>query len=766
MPYPDKSKQAFRGDQTYKNRLRILKKAGLIALKISLVALAVLFLFSVSVYIGAFGRLESKKELLNFKNETASTVLSAEGELIGKFFTENRTNITSGQIPEHLVNALIATEDARFFEHGAIDSKSLFRVLLKTIFLGEQSSGGGSTITQQLAKNMFGRDDYWLLTTPVNKTKEVFLAVRLEKQFSKEEIVTIYLNTVSFGENIFGIGTASQRYFNKKVELLNIEESAVLIGMLKANTRYNPRLNPENAKSRRNVVISQMEKYGYLQKAEADSLAQLPLELKYTNTESEGPADYFLVQVRDDADRILQNTFSPSGEKWDIERDGLTITTTLNFTLQNYANKAFHDHLSVMQKRLNDQYKSSSGIRTLTGITDRELVRLNLTNRAEITIASQIFDWNGSYADSVSVRDSLRNALTLLHAGLLAMDPTTGAIKAWVGGIDFSTQQYDQILASRQLASVFKPVLYSVAFEEGMEPCQYLDNDSIVLSGFEDYSPENYDHSYGGKYSLAGALARSMNVPTFSLYLKIGFPRLDSMWRKMGFSFPIFDNPSLALGTAEASIKEIAIAYSTFSNGGFKVNPQTILSIKDPGGEVIWENDFMEVKPRVLSERTAQLMCAILQKAIREGTGAEMSSVYGVTLPLAGKTGTSQNYADAWFAAFNPGLTIVSRVGASTPAVHFNSGSNGSGSALALPLVALTLRKVQQNPDLRNQLFRSFPELPAELSGALDCPDFREETFFDRFLDIFQNEKPRIIRENRKPGKTRKPFFKRLFKRR
>lgn len=745
--------------------LSMLKKAGIVILKISLISLALLCLFIASVYFGAFGRLENKKELLNYQNAAASTVLSEEGELIGKFFSENRTNIAFGQIPGHLVDALIATEDARFFEHGGIDSRSLFRVFFKSILFRSQSSGGGSTITQQLAKNMFGRRNFGLLTTPVNKIKEVFLAIRLEKIFSKEEIVTLYLNTISFGENIFGIGTASERYFSKKAELLNIEESAVLIGMLKANTRYNPRLNPENAKNRRNVVLNQMERYHYLEKSVADSIARLPLVLKYTNTESGGPADYFLVQVKEEAERILQGDYSVTGKTWDLERDGLSITTTLNLSLQKNASGSFRNHLSVMQERLNDQYRSRQGKRLIAELAEKELVRLNLTGRANDTVTRGFFDWAGSYMDTITVRDSLQKALTLLHAGLLAIDPSTGAVKAWVGGIDFKTQPYDQVLARRQLGSVFKPVLYAAALEEGMEPCQYLDNDSVVLSEFKDYSPENYDHSYGGKYSLAGALAQSMNVPTFSLFLKVGFPKVDSMWQKMGFSFPINNTPSLALGTAEASIKEIAVAYSIFSNGGYKVSPQTIISIMDSKGDVIWENDPGESKSNVLSERSAILMCAMLQKAIREGTGASMGSVFDVNIPLAGKTGTSQNYADAWFAAFNPKLTIVSRVGASTPSVHFNSGSNGSASALALPLVALTLRSVQKDPDLRKQFIVPFPDLPSELSRALDCPDFREETFFERLKDFFETDKDRTTKNVSRPRKARKPFLKRLFRR-
>ncbi len=744
--------------------LIMLRKAGIIALKIILVMVALFATLTLLIYLGAFGRLDGKEELVNFKNAAASTVLSVDGELVGKYFSENRTNTTYEQIPLHLINALIATEDARFFEHRGVDTKSLLRVLLKTILFQDRSSGGGSTITQQLAKNMFGRRDFGILTVPVSKIKEVLLAFRIEKIFDKEDIVTLYLNTVSFGENIYGIGTASQRYFNKSVSELNIEESAVLVGMLKANTRYNPRLHPENAESRRNVVLKQMEKYEYLTGSQADSLCMLKLILNYSNPESDGPADYFLFQVKNETERILEEINLTTGKKWNLENDGLVITSTLDLVLQNYAKRSFHDHLSVMQKRLTEQYRTASGRRTISEITERELKRLNLTGRADEVTLQEIFDWEGSSVDSISVADSLKHSLTILHAGLLAMDPNTGAIRSWVGGIDFKSQPYDQVLARRQLASIFKPVLYAAALEEGMEPCQYLDNDSIVLAGFEDYSPENYDHSYGGKYSLAGALAQSMNVPTFSLFLKIGFPRLDSMWKAMGFSFALDNTPSIALGTAEASIKEIAVAYSAFVNGGYRISPQALISIKDPGGKVIWENDFSAARTRILSDRTAILMSAMLQKAIQEGTGVSMSGTYGVNMPLGGKTGTSQNYADAWFAAFNPGLTIVSRVGASTPLVHFNNGSYGSGSALALPLVALTLKRVQQNRELREKLFISFPPLPPELEGMLDCPDFREENFFDRFKDLFEKEED-YGRPRARPKKDIRSFLRRLFRR-
>jgi penicillin-binding protein 1A len=741
-----------------------MKKERKTNLNIILAALAATLVLIAIACNGGLGHLKTKDELLNYKNAAASLVLSEDGELLGKFFYENRTNISFGQIPKQLINALIATEDVRFYEHKGYDARSFFRVLVKTVFLRNRSSGGGSTITQQLAKNMFGRKKTGLFSVFGNKISEVIMARRLEKVFSKDEILTLYLNTVSFGENVYGIEAASARFFNKSTELLKTEESAVLVGMLKANTYYNPRRHPENAKTRRNVVLKQMEKYNYLNASDADSLSKLPLVLDYNKSGTAGSADYFLVQVRKETEGILQVLNQSTGKKWDPEKDGLIITTTLNLSFQKYAVQSFHDHLSRMQKKLNEQYQNSSGKRILEQITDKELERLNLTQQANEIRLQEIFDWNGTYTDSISVSDSLKRSLTILHAGLLAMDPLTGGIKAWVGGIDFKTQPYDQILARRQLASVFKPVLYTAALEEGMEPCQYLDNDSITLSGFEDWSPENYDHSYGGKYSLSGALVHSMNIPTFSLFLEIGFEKLDTMWRKMGFSFALDNTPSLAMGTAEANIREVAVAYSSLANGGYKVQPYSILSIKTPESEEIYRYEPSEIKTKIMTERSSLLMSAMLQKAIREGTGVSMSSVYGVDIPLAGKTGTSQDYSDAWFAAFNPKLVIVSRAGASSRAIHFNSGSNGSGSALALPLVALTLKKVQQNYSLKDHLIAQFADLPPELEYALDCPDFKEKNLFDKIIDIFKNDKRPYEAADKKVERKIRNILRKIFK--
>ena len=725
--------------------------------KFIIITLIIIFVivcvFIGAVYHGSFGHLHTTDELKEFQNQTATLVLSEDGQLIGKFYAENRTNIHFKQLPDHLVDALVATEDARYFEHEGVDSRSLMRVLFKTILSNKKSSGGGSTINQQLVKNMYGRNNYGPLTMLVNKTKEGFLAYRLESIYNKEEILTLYLNTIPFGENVLGIEAASRRYFNKSISEIKTEEGAVLVGMLKANTYYNPRLYPENALKRRNVVLSQMEKYNYLQPYQRDSLQKLSLGLDYANLESEGPANYFLVQVKDEVKKILNNINADNDTEYDIENDGLTIKTTLNLSLQKQALNAYKSHLSIMQNRLHKQYRTGEDRKILNSLVTKELKRLKLNNNANQKKNRELFDWSGFYMDSISIRDSIRHSLKLLHAGLLALDPQTGAIKTWVGGIDFRTQPYDQIFAQRQIASTFKPILYAAALEQGVLPCTYLDNDPLILSDFHNWQPQNYDLSTGGNYSMAAALAKSMNIPTVNLFLQIPFIKLDSLWNKMGFSQKLINKPSIALGTSNASIYELAIAYSAFSNGGYRIKPQSIASIKTSDGKIIYNNKSLKLqeKDRVIKENTTYFMTAMLQKAIIEGTGTSLKNKYNITMPLAGKTGTSQDYADAWFAAYNPRLVIVTRVGASLPAIRFTSGVNGTGSTLALPLVAKTLKRFQ------TKYSEPFAQLPEEIADAMDCEDFTDDSGFEKFFEnLFKKDKTTLEKAQRRAERQAK----------
>ena len=729
-----------------------------------------IILFIIAVNYGIFGHLYSKEEIRSFENETASLVYSSDGELLGKFYKEDRTNIEFEQVPDYLINALVATEDARYFEHEGIDSRSMFRVLMKSILLNDRSSGGGSTITQQLAKNMYGRKSYGPLTMPVNKTKEAILAYRIESIFNKEEILRLYLNTVPFGENVFGIEAASGRFFNKSVADLSLEESALLVGILKANTFYNPRLYPDHALNRRNVVLSQMAKYDYITEEEKDSLQALPIVLDYANLESEGPANYFLVLVKRRAKEIIEEYNQKNGSELELENDGLIIKTSLDARLQHDALNAFEKHLSQMQIQLDKQYSRGQSKKEIQKMAEKELKRSGLSNEAR---KRELFSWKGFYTDSITAIDSIEHSIRLLQAGLIAMNPYNGNILAWVGGIDFRTQPYDQILAKRQLASAFKPILYAAALEKGISPCEYLENDSIQLEEYVDWSPENYDHTYGGNYSMAGALSRSLNVPTVNLYLKTGYEALDYLWTKMGFESKLHPSPSTALGTGEGSLYEMAIAYSAFANGGEKVTPRLILSIETAEGEVIYKAKENK-RTVVMEERTSAMINSMLQKAINEGTGTAMRSTYGVSIPLAGKTGTSQNYSDAWFIAYNPAVVIATRVGASSPSIHFNSGAYGSGSRLALPLVGLSLKEGQKNKDERKLLTSYFKPLDEFWAMEMDCPDYKEDSIFEMLFDSFRNqnkvdeekkEKTKEEKTQKPPSKKKKKKKKSLFKR-
>ncbi len=725
-----------------------------------LLAAGALGLFIAAIYAGIFGSLPDKGDWEHMETATASLVQSADGELIGRFFLENRTNLDYEQLPAHLVDALIATEDHRFYRHRGLDTRSMVRVLVRSVLLRDPNAGGGSTITQQLAKNLFGRERHGYLTLPVNKTKEIIIARRLEKAFSKEEILTFYLNSVPFGENVFGIETAAQRFFSKPAAELSVQESAVLVGMLKANTSYNPRLYPDRSLARRNVVIGQMERRGYLPPEAADSIQNLPLGLTYSASFSEAQTGYFLNVVKRETTRILEDVYEETGVKYHPETDGLLIRTTLDMALQQYALGAFRTHLGVMQSRLDAQYRTQAGRQQFERIVEREFQRSGLSGRGHEVRWQQVFSWDGIRADSLSVRDSLYYAMGLLHGGVFAIDPASGAITTYIGGIDHATHPWDQVMARRQLASAFKPILYAAALETGIAPCSYFDNDSLVITDFTGYSPVNHDGSYGGRYSMTGALAHSMNVPTFNLFMETGFEPVNRLWEEMGFSYPLRNIPSLALGTAEARIRELAVAYAAFANGGYLVEPYTITSISAPDGSIIYQNERSRPTKRVVSEETSLLISAMLREAVNNGTAASLRSRYGVNFPAAAKTGTSQNYADAWFAAYNPGLVMVSRVGASSPAVHFHSGTNGSASVLALPIVGMTMQQIQSDPALKQRFIRPFPSMPEHLVSALDCAAFEEKRFFDRLIDRFRDPTVTFEEEKHeeKPGLLRRLF--------
>ncbi len=733
-------------------------KYSTILLLIGLIAVAT---FLATLFLGGFGKIPSKKDLESIKNESATLIISKDGELIGKLFSENRTNISYDSLPQSLVNALIATEDARFYEHEGIDGVALLRVLFKSILLADRSSGGGSTLSQQLAKNLFGRKEYGKISVGVNKLKEIILANRLESIYSKEEIIELYFNTVPFGENVYGIEAAAQRFFTKSVSKLQVEEAAMLVGMLKANTKYNPKLHPENALNRRSIVLHQMNKYNYLSNKNLDSINSLPLTLNYSNLIRHGKAPYFVSQVEKELKAILTQVEKSTGVRYDYKKDGLTVNSTLNSNLQLAAQNSLKKHLSKMQKQLDKLYSYGVSKKEITALANKLAARDKIDINDKEEKERRLFYWeNQDSGIRTTVKDSIIHILSQLHAGILALNPNNGAIAAWVGGINFMFYPFDQLLAKRQLASTFKPILYAEALRKGRNLCDYISNEPIELSDYDNWSPSNYDGKSGGSYSLAAALAYSKNIPTVHLYFETELSSLAQLWNNLGFIDNLNEGPSVILGTNSVNALELAVAYSTFANNGKLVNPYTIESIYNQEGELIYKKEETKSE-RVLDVITTKKINTILEKAINQGTGNAIRNRYGLKFPFAGKTGTSQNYADAWFVGYNKNLLIVSRVGASYPSIHFKSGSLGSGSALALPLTALTLKEAILNDDFRKLMYNS----QLNSIGAVGCDDFKEADFVDQIFNVFKKKESSLENEQKRAKKKKKVkgFFKKVF---
>lgn len=692
---------------TLKRRLMKLTAAGILTI------LVLLALFIFAVYHNIFGRIPDEEKLMSIRHENATLVFSSDNILIGKFFAENRTNVKWEELPEHLIHALVSTEDARYFEHQGIDSRSLMRVLIKTIIFGDKSSGGGSTITQQLAKNLFGRKDYGILTMPVVKVKEAIVAYRLEKIYSKQDILLLYLNTVPFGEDTYGIEAAANRYFNKNTEDLNIQESAVLVGILKANTYYNPRLHPDNARRRRNVVLHLMAEHEYLSPQKTEELKNAPLQLNYSNFRLQGPAPYFLKHVKAEARKILQEHANENGKSYNLEKDGLKITTTLDYHLQKLSREAVRKHLSAMQKRLDHEMR------------DRKAEFISVFEDDTLK-KREVFTWDGIRVKEMSYSDSLWHYKKMLHAGVVLIDPKSGNILAWTGGNNYRYLPYDMVLAKRPAASAFKPVLYATALELEYQPCDYLDNDVPVFEDYPDWKPENYDGKSGGEAAMWYALANSMNLPAIDLYRRTGYRNLDYMCRRLGFSNTLPEGPAAALGTLEVSLLELAVAYSAFANNG-KINIRSFIKeIRNAGNEVIYQKNDREPQ-QVLREESAQTLTAMLLRATSEGTGRALYNKYNVSSEFAGKTGTSQNYSDARYVCYNNELVMAVWVGAADPQVHFSGEYYGSGSSLALPVAGIMLNQAEQKTSTKRYFVP--PAIPGDTSGMFDCDPTRDKTF-------------------------------------
>lgn len=749
---------------------------------LSLIALGIIgiVLFFFSVKWGFFGPLPDKDDLSDIRNATATLVYSSDDQLIGKVFSENRTNVDLRDLPKHLLDALVATEDARFYEHEGVDKRSVLRVIVKSILLGDESSGGGSTITQQLAKNLYGRKNFSVLTLPVNKFKEIILADRLEELYTKEQILEFYLNTVPFSEDTYGIEAASLRFFAKKPIDLHPEESAVLIGMLKAGTIYNPRLHPERATQRRNVVLHQMGKYGYLQVEVEDSLQALPLKLRYSKIAADSYAPYFMGHIRTKAEELLEEKATSEGETYNLETDGLRIYTTLNFEMQRAADTAMAEHMQKLQKLFDRHWQGrkpwgqneavfrSALNRSLhwQALQRKKLSDDSLKYYLDRPHPVQVYAAGGDTVLEMSLRDSVEYYISLLNCGFLAMQPEDGAILAWSGGLNHRFLPYDHVLAERQAASTFKPIVYATALSNGADPCSYISNERRVYESYENWAPRNYDNEYGGFYSMKGALTKSINVAAVQTVFEAGINEVLLMAQRMGITGDLPDDPSVALGTGSVSLYDMVKAYAVFANGGYKVEPFYITKIEDAAGEVLYEHKPEKEQTRILDEDVAAMINDMLQAVVNNGTGTRLRKVYGLPNSLAGKTGTAQNYTDGWFIGYNPKLVAGVWVGASSPAVHFRSGTYGSGSAMALPVFGEFFQEINRSSDLRAYTSSSFEELEPRLQRKMNCDDFREENLLDSFRGIFNKEKGKQIdgdAGDEPEKKEKKGFFKRVF---
>ncbi len=773
-----------------------VRKRIIIWLTITIAAfIAFIGVLVLSVYLGVFGKLPTAEEILSIDQDNASLVYAADGTLMGKYYLINRQTINNDAISPFVRHALIATEDNRFFEHHGLDIVSLGRVIYKSLLLGNVSQGGGSTISQQLAKNLYGRKSYGAFSLPVNKIKEIFIASRLEDVYSKEEILTLYLNTVAFGEEVYGIEAAAWRYFNKPSADLDISESATLVGMLAANTAYNPRLYPERSTTRRNLVLSRMVVQGFITEEEADKYKEQPIQLDYNLMDmNRGIAPYFRAYIRRQVSRILKEKY---GNTYNPETDGLRIYTSLDIRLQAFAEQAVAKHMQKLQAEFDNHWKTKEPWYQYPEVYVNKLQKTDAYKRLkaegkskaeinkelEIPRAMQILTPAGEQVVEKSIADSVKYYLRMLNTGFLAMDPKTGAILAWVGGINHKYIPYDHVLAERQVGSTFKPLVYTTALNNGMTPCQMFANEQHVYKDYDDWSPANSEGEYEGWYSMKGGLINSVNTITVEVMMETGPLNVIHLARSLGINARIPEVPSIALGTAEISLFEMVEAYTAFANNGYTVKSFGILRIEDSNGDVLYERGSPQYGSVAFTEDVAAQINEMLQGVVNEGTGRSLRSIYGVHSDIAGKTGTTQNNADGWFIGYTPDFVAGVWVGAELPVIHFRTIALGSGAHMALPVFGQVVNKMEDDRTLANEYLSPFPVLTDTLLATMDCPDYTlekpDKNFFDIVKDIFDKDNAKAIakKERRKAKKEQKEsvvkeekegFFKRvgnLFKR-
>ncbi|PLW92786.1 MAG: penicillin-binding protein [Marinilabiliales bacterium] len=741
------------------------------------------YAFFISVSYGLLGPLPSFEELENPKNNMASEIYTADQELLGKFYVENRSNVEFQQLSPYLVDALIATEDIRFKKHSGVDARGIARVIVKTIAGGDQSSGGGSTITQQLAKNLFPRPETitkWELIKL--KFKEWVTAIRLERNYTKEEIIAMYFNTVTFGNQAFGIKSAAKTYFDKSPDSLNLQESAMLVGMLQAPTKYNPIRNPENAKARRKVVLGQMLKYGFLTPEEFEEVLETPLNTNRFQIQDHnvGMATYFREHLRllmnkeepkeEDYADVYQyyldkdewennplygwcnKNLKPDGSRYNLYTDGLKIYTTIDSRMQTYAEEAVTEHLSedlqpLFERQLKNAtygpyatvYREKDYIRLLE-LSKRRSERYNNMIRNGFTdeqidqafntpVNMRVFSWQGEFDTIMTPMDSIKYYKWFLRAGFMAVEPQTGFVKAYVGGINYKHFKFDHVTAARrQVGSTFKPFVYAVALSDGQfSPCSKIPlvQVTIELENGKTWSPQNSGKIKEGEMvTLRYALAGSINWASAYLIKRHSPEAVIRLARKMGIKSYIMPVPAICLGVPELSVYEMVGAQTTYPNKGIYTEPIFVTRIEDKNGNVL--SEFVPRRNEAMSEETAYLMLELMKGVVDYGTSARIRSVYGIKYPIAGKTGTSDDNSDGWFMGITPDLVAGCWVGGEDMQIHFRNTAYGQGANMALPIWALFMKKVYADETI-NISTEDFEKPSKPLSVEIDCGKYARQ---------------------------------------
>lgn len=726
--------------------------------------LAVVLIFLMAGW-GAFGKMPDFEELENPETNLATEIFSSDGETLGKYYSENRTPIKYDDLPDHLVEALVATEDERFYKHAGIDAKGTLRA---AVYLGTR--GGASTITQQLSKLLFTEE---VSNNPfariLQKVKEWIIATRLERQYTKEEIITMYFNKYDFVYQAVGIRSASKIYFGKEAKNLNIEESAVLVAMLKNAALYNPVRRPELVKQRRNQVFVQMHKNGYLSEQEKNSLQKLPLNLDFSpEGHDEGMATYFRVYLQGFMKDWIEKNPKPDGTEYSLYRDGLKIYTSIDSKMQQYAETAVEKHISHLQKEFDrqnennktapfrdlDQGQISSIVRSAMKRSVRWREMQDQGKSEEDILASfdketemRVFSWDGIKDTIMTPKDSIFYYKGFLQAGLMSMKPQTGEVKAWVGGTNFKHFKYDHVKqGKRQVGSTFKPFVYATAIDQlKLSPCDMMPKNRFTIEqgkygNTKDWSPENANGEYDGMISLKNALAQSVNTVTARLIDKTGPGPVIDLVKKLGVDTENFSSgPAIALGTEDMSLFEMVSAYSTFVNEGVYVKPVIVNRIEDKNGTVLYQH--VPQTRDVLNKEAAYVTVNLLEGVTQYGSGARLRGTYakefdhykrGVTgypydfkNPIAGKTGTTQNQSDGWFMGMVPNLVTGVWVGAEDRAVHFPGITYGQGATMALPIWGMYMKDLYADEEL-DVSQEAFPR-PDNLSIATDCDQYNQE---------------------------------------